>query len=114
MTTFTRYGWAIVTDTLCGPYVSLEEAEDRNPDGTIAMQVTLHDTEAEAIADVDDCYAMERESWEDDDERDPDEEFEPSGEVRHAYVGIDTNGDAHELDPETREELGFVFNRGDR
>ena len=102
---FTRTGWACVTETLCGPSVSLE--------GTTAddMAPVVFDTYAEADAERAQYIDLMLEALERDADAEPGElsellEIERESlesEEGIAFVGIDAAGEVFELDPESRE-----------
>jgi len=102
---FTRTGWACVTETLCGPSVSLE--------GTTAddMEPVVFDTYAEADAERAQYIDLMLEALEHDSDAEPGELAEllqleresMEAEEGIAFVGVDAAGDVFELDPESRE-----------
>jgi len=104
---FTRTGWACVTETLCGPSVSLE--------GTTAddMEPVVFDTYAEADAERAQYIDLMLEALEHDSDAEPGElaelmELEREsleGEEWVAFVGVDAAGEVFELDAITHEEL---------
>jgi hypothetical protein len=104
---FVRTGWACVTETLCGPSVSLEGSTDADmepvvfdtyaeADGERAQYIDLrlealeHDADAEG-GELAELLQIERESLE--------------AEEGIAFVGVDAAGEVFELDPESREIL---------
>lgn len=89
MTRYTRKGWAIVTETLCGGYVDLT-ADDKG-----RTSVLLFPTQSDAEADLDDIRDTMREAVEAGDMTDDDEDGGT------AFVGIDRRGNVFELDPLT-------------
>lgn len=106
-TKYARIGWACVTDTLCGPYVSLEgsTADDSVP--------VIFDTREEAEAERAQYIDMMLEAREHDIDAEPGElaelmELEQESlecEEWVAFVGVDAAGEVFELDAITHEEL---------
>lgn len=100
---FVRTGWACVTETLCGPYVSLEGTtpEDTEP----VIFDTREEAEAERDQYIDDVIEAGMHGL----DADPGElealleDARDSLEAEEfvAFVGIDRAGEVHELDPES-------------
>lgn len=106
-TEYIRTGWACVTDTLCGPYVSLEgsTADDSEP--------VVFDTREEAEAERAQYIDMMLEAREHDIDAEPGElgelmELERQSlesEESVAFVGVDAGGEVFELDMITHEQI---------
>ena len=104
---YVRTGWACVTDTLCGPYVSLEgsTADDSEP--------VVFDTREEAEAERAQYIDMMLEAREHDIDAEPGElaelmELERESlesEESVAFVGVDAAGEVFELDVITHEQI---------
>lgn len=110
---FVQYGWTTGTRTMCGDTVHGSEDEAGN------YCVWLVDTQAEAEeSNADDLRARIESYREDDDpemhELADDLEAEGDDEDFVAYVGIDKDGNVHDLDPLTGEPTGFTYERADR
>lgn len=101
MSLYTRRGWTITTDTLCGTYVDLTTDDDGRAD------VLLHPSQSDAQDDLADCLASMREAVESGDLSDYDEDG-----AGVAYVGVDKRGRVYELDPLTGDTLRPLY-RGD-
>lgn len=101
-TPYARLGWAVITETLCGPYVDL------SIDDTGETEVALYATSAEAADELDDWRDMASEAVEDGDLTD----FDDDG-CGLAYVGVDATGQPYELDARTGEAIR-PLNRSDR
>ncbi len=106
-TEYVRTGWACVTDTLCGPYVSLEGT---TPDDS---EPVIFDTREEAATERAQYIDMMLEAREHDLVSEPGElgelmELERQSlesEESIAFVGVDAAGEVFELDAITHEEV---------
>lgn len=110
---FVQYGWTTGTQTMCGPTVHGSEDAAGN------YCVWLADTRAEADESIDDDLKARIEAYRED--GDPDlleeaDQLEADGDDEDfvAYVGIDKDGNVHDLDPMTGEPTGFTYERADR
>ena len=113
----TRFGRTIVTDTLCGPYVSGTEIDVNG----VRHDDVLLMTKDEADAELRDLIEVERESFEEAKANDlfgdfePDDQFdEDSIDTRVAYVCVHPNGDVEEWDHENNVSWGINLNRSNR
>ena len=102
---FVRTGWACITETLCGPYVSLEgtTADDTVP----VIFGTRAEAEAERAQYIDDAIDFRRHDADVDAEELEaylEEEREAlESEEGVAFVGVAADGEVYEIDPTTRE-----------
>jgi hypothetical protein len=110
---FVRYGWTTGTRTMCGDTVHGSEDAAGN------YEPWLAETKAEADESLADDLKMRIESYREDDDPEMHEEadrLEEDGDDEDfvAYVGIDAEGNVHDLDPTTGEPTGFTYERADR